>query len=425
MVLPTGGRTVQTVDLIISNASELVTCTDPELGIHKNGWLAIKAGLIVAVGSEEAVLSKMDQESVKNALRVDATNKTVLPGFVDSHTHLVFGGDRLDEDAARIAKESPQNRKDRGLCEGMPCSMRRTRECSPADLLEQSAARLKRMIANGATTIECKSGYGLCLETELLQLETTQKLAETFSVDLISTFLGAHGWPDGTDKERYLDQLEKEMIPVVAEKNLVTFCDIWVDEGYFTAKDAERVLRAGLKYGLRPKIHAEAYSYVGASDVAAELHAVSSDHLNYTPPSVMQKLSRAGVVAVLAPCTDYVVRHPVPANPRLMIENGLDVAVATNCNPGCWCTSLPFALQIACRLNGLTIAEALRGATVNGAKAVGLNDRGTLAEGQLADIQIWDVPRHEAFFYQLGDHVIESVFKRGKKIFDRRGPFCD
>ena len=416
---------MQTVDLIISNASELVTCTDPELGIHKKGWLAVKDGLIVAVGSEEAVLSKLDQESVKNAVRVDATHKTVLPGFVDSHTHLVFGGDRLEEDAARIAKESPQSQKDRGLCVGMPCSMRRTRDCSAADLFEQSSARLEKMIANGSTTIECKSGYGLCLETELLQLETTQKLAETFSVDLISTFLGAHGWPDGTNKETYLDQLEKEMIPAVAEKNLATFCDIWVDEGYFTGKDAERVLRTGLKYGLRPKIHAEAYSYVGASDVAAELHAVSSDHLNYTPPSVMQKLSLAGVVAVLAPCTDYVVRHPLPANPRLMMENGLDVAVATNCNPGCWCTAMPFALQLSCRLHGLSISEALRGATVNGAKAIALNDRGTLAEGQLADIQIWDVPRHEAFFYQLGDHVIDSVFKRGKKIFDRRGPFCD
>ena len=416
---------MQTVDLIISNASELVTCTDPELGIHKKGWLAVKDGLIVAVGSEEAVLSKLDQESVKNAVRVDATHKTVLPGFVDSHTHLVFGGDRLEEDAARIAKESPQSQKDRGLCVGMPCSMRRTRDCSAADLFEQSSARLEKMIANGSTTIECKSGYGLCLETELLQLETTQKLAETFSVDLISTFLGAHGWPDGTNKETYLDQLEKEMIPAVAEKNLATFCDIWVDEGYFTGKDAERVLRTGLKYGLRPKIHAEAYSYVGASDVAAELHAVSSDHLNYTPPSVMQKLSLAGVVAVLAPCTDYVVRHPLPANPRLMMENGLDVAVATNCNPGCWCTAMPFALQLSCRLHGLSISEALRGATVNGAKAIALNDRGTLAEGQLADIQIWDVPRHEAFFYQLGDHVIDSVFKRGKKIFDRRGPLGD
>ena len=180
---------MQTVDLIISNASELVTCTDPELGIHKKGWLAVKDGLIVAVGSEEAVLSKLDQESVKNAVRVDATHKTVLPGFVDSHTHLVFGGDRLEEDAARIAKESPQSQKDRGLCVGMPCSMRRTRDCSAADLFEQSSARLKKMIANGSTTIECKSGYGLCLETELLQLETTQKLAETFSVDLISTFL--------------------------------------------------------------------------------------------------------------------------------------------------------------------------------------------------------------------------------------------
>lgn len=416
---------MKTVDLIISNASELVTCAGSGLGIHKNGWLAVGDGLIVAVGSEEEVLSKIGGQSVQNVPMLDATNKTVLPGFVDCHTHLVFGGDRLEEDAARIAKESPQSMKSRGLCVGMPCSMRRTRDCSEAELFEQSAARLKAMIQNGSTTIECKSGYGLCLKTELLQLETTRKLAQTFPVDLISTFLGAHGWPEDMDKEDYLEQLEREIIPAVAEKNLATFCDIWVDEGYFTAKDADRVLRAGLEHGLRPKIHAEAYSYVGASDVAAELGAASSDHLNYTPPEVMQKLNRAGVVGVLAPCTDYVVRHPLPANPRLMIENGLDVAVSTNCNPGCWCTSMPFALQIACRLNGLTIPEALRGATVNGAKAVALNDRGTLAEGQLADIQIWDVPRHEAFFYRMGENVIESVLKRGKKIFDRRGQFYD
>lgn len=401
-------------DLIVCNASELITCAGDGLGLISKGWLAIEKEKIVAVGNESDVLSALDEDSRRNAKRLEARGKTVMPGFVDCHTHLVFGGDRLREDASRLSGQSVAEMKALGLSDiGMSWSVKQTRDCDDETLFQQSAARLKNMIANGATTIECKSGYGLNLETELRQLETTRKLAETYNVDLVSTFLGAHGWPDDLDKDYYLDSLIAEMIPAVAEKKLAAFCDIWVDEGFFTAADARRVLGAGLEHGMRPKIHAEAYSYIGASDVAAELKAASADHLNYTPPEVMARLARAGVVGVLAPGTDFVVRHPLPANPRLMMENGLEVAVATNCNPGCWCDNMPFALGLAVRGHGLSIEAALRGATVNGAKALGLKDRGRLVPGYLADFLILNIPRHEELFYKLGGNFVEKVYSRG------------
>lgn len=401
-------------DLIVCNASELLTCADQGLGLIQDGWMAVAKDQIVAVGRESEVLAALDENSRRKASRLDARGKTVMPGFVDCHTHLVFGGDRLAEDARRLNGQSPAEMKALGLSDiGMSWSVRQTRACDEESLFQQSAGRLKNMIANGATTIECKSGYGLDLKTELRQLETTQKLAGAYNVDLVSTFLGAHGWPEDQDKDYYLDYLIAEMIPAVAEKGLAAFCDIWVDEGFFTAADARRVLTAGLDYGLRPKIHAEAYSYVGASDVAAELAAASADHLNYTPPEVMARLAKAGVVGVLAPGTDYVVRHPLPADPRLMLENKLEVAVATNCNPGCWCDNMPFALGLAVRCHGLPIEAALRGATVNGARALGLNDRGRLIPGCLADFLILNVSRHEEIFYKLGGNFVEAVYSRG------------
>lgn len=401
-------------DLIVCQASEMLTCAAGGLGLIKDGWLAASQEKIVAVGSEAEVLSVLNEDSRRLARRLDARGKTVLPGFVDCHTHLVFGGDRLSEDARRLNGQSVAGMKAMGLTDiGMNWSVRQTRDCDDETLFRQSAARLNTMIANGATTIECKSGYGLDLATELRQLECVRQLAESFPADLIPTFLGAHGWPEGQDKDYYIDSVIEEMIPAVAEKKLAAFCDIWVDDGFFTADDARRVLGAGLEYGLRPKIHAEAYSYAGASDVAAELGAVSSDHLNYTPPEVMARLARAGVVAVMAPGTDYVVRHPLPANPALMEANGLTVAVSSNCNPGCWCDNLPFALQLAVRRHGLSIPAAIRGATVNGARALGLDDRGRLEPGCLADFLILNAPRHEELFYKLGGHLVEAVYKRG------------
>ena len=404
-------------DLIVAGASELLTCADGGLGLIRDGWLATEKDKIVAVGSEAEVLGALDPESRQHARRLNARGQTVMPGWVDCHTHLVFGGDRLAEDARRLAGQRPAEMKAQGLAEvGMAWSVRQTRDCDLETLYRQSAARLRNMMAAGATTIECKSGYGLDLETELKQLETIRQLAASYEVDLVSTFLGAHGWPDGQDKNYYVDSLVAEMIPAVAEKKLAVFCDIWVDQGYFTAADARRVLTAGLDHGLRPKIHAEAYSYVGASDVAAELKAASADHLNYTPPEVMAKLARAGVVGVLAPGTDYVVNHPVPADPKQMMASNLPVAVATNCNPGCWCDRMPFALNLAARRHGLSIGEAIYGATVNGALALGLFDRGRLAQGCLADFLIFNIPHHEELFYKLGGNFIPEVYKRGRVI---------
>ena len=273
------------------------------------------------------------------------------------------------------------------------------------------------MIKYGTTTIESKSGYGLNLQTELKQLEVMKKLGSETSIDIIPTFLGAHGWPSNISKEKYIDLLINEMIPTVAAKKLAIFCDVWCDDGHYTKKDSEKILRAGLKYGLLPKIHADAYSYIGATDLACEMKMYSADHLNYTPISVIDKLIEADVVGVLLPATDFAVKHPKPVLAREMLDRGLKIAIGTNCCPGIWNVSMPFTMTLACINHGFHADEALLGATIRGAKALGLSNKiGSIEVGKKADIQILSTPTYKDLIYKYGENLSETIIKNGKII---------
>jgi len=406
------------VDLIIANAAELITGIDDgrDLRVIKNGWLAISGERITAVGSKEQVEPFFDQQISRI---LDTSGKVVAPGFIDCHTHLVFGGSRIDEYTAKLTTNDLTQLQKRGIKTGIMASVEATRAASAQELFEAASERLGRMAAAGTTTVESKSGYGLDPDAELKILAVNRMLSESTPLDIVSTFLGAHGWPAGQAKADYIELLTREMIPRVAAQNLASYCDIWCDEGHYTADESELILKAALDYGLQPKIHTDAYSYIGGSNLAAEMKMVSADHLNYTPKAVMKKLADAGVVGVLMPALDFAVKHPQPFDYQAMKQQGLTVSLATNLCPGCWTESLQFVMALACRLYQMSPAEALLAATSGAAKALNMeNDYGTLETDKFADLQIWNVPAYEHVVYRLGGNVVEKVYKKGKLIVD-------
>ncbi len=412
-----GGRRPR-ADLVIADAAQLVTCAGDEYdaGVVAGGWLAIAGETILAAGGRAAVEAAADCSAAEV---VDARGKVVAPGFVDSHTHLVFGGSRVDEYAAKMTTSDMDAIRARGIGVGPMETVSRTREATSLELLAQSAVRLSGMLAAGTTTVESKSGYGLATETELELLRVNRALDAASPVDVLSTFLGAHGFPPEVARDRYIDILCEEMTPLIAQEGLAEFADVWCDDGYYTAEESRRILEACRAAGMEPKIHADAYSYIGGTDVAAEMRMVSADHLNFTPPEVMEKMAAAGVVGVIMPALDFAVRHPRPFDARTLIAAGMTLALATDICPGCWAESQQFVMALACRLYRMSPAEAVWAATAGGARALALDDRGVLAAGKLADVQIWDVPQYEHAIYRLGGNVVERVYKRGELVVER------
>ncbi|MED4780582.1 imidazolonepropionase [Brevibacillus choshinensis] len=410
----------QKADLIIANASQVVTCQGDQansVGLITDGWVAIAGEKIIAVGDRESVLAQIDSSK---ALVIDATQKVVAPGFVDSHTHAVFGGSRVREYAAKMTVSDPEKLKQMGIQTGVQVSVDMTRQASLEELFESAQGRLNRMLQAGTTTVEIKTGYGFNTIDELRMLDVNALLHQELEMDVISTFLGAHGWPKDMSKDTYMDIVIEEMIPLVSERKLATFCDVWCEDSHFDAKESARILEAGLKAGLLPKIHTDAYSYIYGSDLAADMKVISADHLNYTPPAMMRKLAEAGVPGVIMPALDFAVQHKKPFDARAMIDSGMTVALATDLCPACWTESMQFVMMLACRQYAMSPAESIRAATIGSAKALGLaHDRGSIEIGKLADLQIWDTPTYENVIYWLGSNVVEQVIKRGKVVVNQ------
>lgn len=399
-------------DLLVQGGL-ILTCAprgDDPVGRIPGAAVAVVGERIAAVGGPAEVAAQVD---ISAARVLDASGKVVAPGFVDSHTHLVFGGSRVAEYAARMTRSAAEVRA-LGIPTGIQATVSMTRAASTEALVASAAARLRGMFRAGTTTVEIKSGYGLTVADEIRMLEAGRRLGATGPVDVVNTFLGAHDFPAESPRARYIDMLIHEMIPAVAERGLAEFCDVYCDDGYYTVAESRRLLEAGRAAGLRAKIHTDAYSDIGGAHMAAELGVVSADHLNYTEPAAARALASAGVVGVVMPALDWAVAHSHPFDARLLADQGLTLALATDLCPACWTESMQFVMQLACRLYRFSAEEALLAATVNGARALGLDDRGALAPGQLADLQVWDVPSLEDVIYRLGNNAVITVVKRGR-----------
>ncbi|MBR3038144.1 MAG: imidazolonepropionase [Clostridia bacterium] len=371
--------------------------------LHR-AWLLEEDGTILAVG--EGAAPDADEA-------IDCKNKLVTAGLVDCHTHLVFGGWREHELAMKLQGRTYLEILAAGG--GILSTVRETRKASEDALYEKTRALMAEMLRHGTTALEIKSGYGLDLETERKQLRVVQRL-KTENPDIAATFLGAHAFPEGMDHEAYVDLLCREMIPVIAKDGVAQFCDVFCDDGVFTAEQSERILNAGKRCGMIPKMHADEIKEIGGTQAAARVGAISCDHLSETGRAGMEALRDGGVIAVMLPATSFYLKKPY-GDFRGMIDAGVPVAVATDMNPGSTPNlSLPFAMTAACLYGRLTPEEVLCGATLNGAAAIGMADRlGTLEAGKQADLVVWDADNLDQLIYRYGTNRAAAIFKRGAR----------
>lgn len=351
---------------------------------------------------------------------IDAEGGAVIPGFVDSHTHFVFGGYRAEEFYWRAAGTPYMEIHSRGG--GIAGSVKATRAASANELNKSAQNRLNRMLELGVTTVEGKSGYGLDLETEIKQLEVMKTLQESHAVDIIPTFMGAHSVPSeykGRPNE-YIDFIINEVLPIVKARQLAKFCDVFCEKGVFELEDSRRLLAAAKSMGFELKLHADEIVQLGGAELAAELAAVSADHLLKASDDGLLAMAAKGVVATCLPVTAFSLREPY-ANARRMIDSGLAVAIASDLNPGsCYSQSIPLAAALSVLYMNMSIEETLTGLTLNGAAALGLaRDRGSLEAGKLADILILDAPSYLHLAYNTGMNIVKTVIKRGKIAFSR------
>ena len=400
--------------LLVSNISTLATPQGsvprkgPEQGkiqFLKDAWVLIEDGMIVQVGSGPAPAA--DQS-------IDAQGNLVTPGLVDAHTHLVFGGWRQHELALKLHGKTYLEIQNAGG--GIQSTTNATRRATEEELTEKAARALDEMMGFGVTTCEAKSGYGLATEHELKSLWVIRKLNERHAMDIAATFMGAHLVPAEykADRKAYIRLLCEEMMPRVKEQGVAKFCDVFCEADTFTVEESRQVLEAGLKYGLRQKIHADEIEAIGGSVLAGELGAVSAEHLIVCPPEGIESMARGGVVACLLPATSFYLGAAF-APARDMINAGVPVAMASDFNPGsCPCLNLQFVINLGCLKYRLTPEEVLTAVTLNAAAAIGLADRtGSVEPGKLGDLVIWDAPDLDYICYRMGSNLAKTVIKKG------------
>ena len=418
-------------NLIIKNASALVTCSGfmakkgremSELGIIADGAVVIEQGRISRVGTTTNIMAdlKASSKDLSQFETIDASGKAVLPGFVDSHTHLVFGGYRAEEYAWRLMGDSYMDILQRGG--GILSTVAATRSASREELTDAGLKRLDSMLTFGVTTVEGKSGYGLDRETEIKQLEVMADLNRLHPLDVVPTFMGAHAvLPEYKGREDdYIDFLLKEVVPEVASRRLAEFCDIFCEKNVFSVEQSRRLLTNAVESGLKSKLHADEIVRLGGAELAAEIGAVSADHLLHASDEGLHAMAEAGVVATLLPATAFSLREPY-ARGRQMIDAGGAVALATDFNPGsCFSESIPLVAALAALYMNLSPEEIVTALTINAAAAL---DRaqvtGSLDPGKQGDVIILENPSYRFIPYHLGVSTVEKVIKGGVLVFDK------
>ncbi len=415
--------------LIVKNAAQLVTSVGAsetplagelqgELTVYENGSVAVDGDKIVAVGTTAEVLERVETGAETRV--VDANGQVVLPGLIDPHTHVVFGGSREHELALKLEGVPYLEILARGG--GILSSVEATRAAPKEELVACGIKYCLQMLAQGTTTAEAKSGYGLSTEAEIKTLQAVRQVDSAQPVDLVPTFLGAHAVPKEYkgDPDRYLDLVIEEMLPLVVEHNLARYCDVFCEEGVFTVEQSRRVLLAARDMGLELKIHADEIVPLGGAELAAKLGAVSADHLLVIGDEGIKRMAEEGVIAVILPGTTFYLREEHYAPARKMIEAGVPVALATDFNPGSSPNNnLQLIINIACLYLRMTPAEVINAITINAAHAVGRGaEIGSLEEGKKADLVIFDAPNYDYLAYRYGTNLVNRVIKNGRLVVE-------
>lgn len=412
--------------LAITNIAKLVTCeprlfdsSDREaeaIGLIDDACVVVRAGHIEWVGRQEELV--VGDAGVLDT--IDAHGMVVLPGLVDAHTHAVFAGTREKEYEMRVAGATYMEIANRGG--GINSTVESVRRASEDELVEIAKPRLHSMLRRGTTTVEIKSGYGLDLESELKMLRAIKRLGEETELDVVATFLGAHEIPPEHRKsrERYIDILTKEMIPAVSQAGLAEFCDVFCEEGVFSPDESRRILECGTEHGLKPKIHADELKDTGGAQVAADVGAISAGHLAFASGESLAAMRDAGTVAVLLPGVSLGLAKPQFADARSMLDMGLEVAVATDFNPGSsMVDSLLIVSGLACSFMKMLPRETLLGVTAKAAKAVDRHrDIGAVTAGKRADLVFFDIPDFRYLPYHFGGEMVKTVMKSGEIVFE-------
>lgn len=411
---------------LIRHASELVTCAGKapkrgrdmsDIGLIKDGAVLMCGGRIEAVGTTEEVQAGVNLEECQI---IEAEGKTVLPGFVDSHTHFIFGGFRADEFSWRLKGDSYMSIMERGG--GINATVEATRAASLEELEALGRERLDTMLEFGVTTVEGKSGYGLDCDTELRQLRAMKRLNETHPVDIVPTFLGPHSvLPEYKGRQReFLDMQLNEVMPLVKAENLAEFADIFCEDNVFSVEDSRYYLNRAKEMGFKLKLHADEMVQLGGAELAAEVGAVSADHLLQASDEGIRRMAEAGVITTLLPATAFCLKEPF-ARGRRMIDEGCAAAIASDLNPGsCFTNSIPLLIALGCIYMQLSIEEVITALTINGAAAAGRADIvGSLEPGKKADAVILKYPSIQYLPYHTGINLAETVLKNGKVVYKK------
>lgn len=410
------------VDLILFNIGQLVTSKELDsskkmdnIEVLENAYVVIEKDKIVAVGTGEVPKEYFNPQIEM----VDLSGKLVTPGLIDSHTHLVHGGSRENEFAMKIEGVPYLEILAKGG--GILSSLKATRNASHKELIDKTLRSLKYMLELGVTTVEAKSGYGLDFENEIKQMEVVKILEHLQPVSLVSTFMGAHAVPVEykENREAYI-QLVIDMLPEVRKRNLAEFCDIFCEDKVFSVEESRRILTAAKENGFKLKIHADEIVSLGGVELAAELGAVSAEHLMKITDSGINALANSSVIADLLPATSFnLMEHYAPA--RKMIEAGIQIALSTDYNPGsCPSENLQFVMQIGAAHLKMTPKEVFKAVTINAAKAIDRHHEiGSIEVGKKADISVFDAPNMSYFLYHFGVNHTNRVYKNGKLVFKR------